>query len=62
MLVNYRRLEMYYLAKLFELIGIGVITYSFYIYFPDPMTYELLAYGSCFFISGWIIEKFLLKG
>tara|TARA_Y100001970_G_scaffold46601_1_gene58807 strand:- start:4381 stop:4542 length:162 start_codon:yes stop_codon:yes gene_type:complete len=53
---------MYYLAKFFELVGIGVITYSFYIYFPNPMSYELLAYGSSFFIAGWIIEKFLLKG
>jgi len=26
------------------------------------MSYELLAYGSSFFIVGWIIEKFLLKG
>tara|TARA_X000000368_G_scaffold361267_2_gene305392 strand:+ start:2622 stop:2783 length:162 start_codon:yes stop_codon:yes gene_type:complete len=53
---------MYYLAKFFELIGMGVLFYCFYIYFPDPMSYELLAYGSSFFIAGWIIEKFLLKG
>ncbi len=53
---------MYYLAKFFELVGIGVLMWSFYIYFPDPMSYELLAYGSSFFVVGWIIEKFLLKG
>ncbi len=53
---------MYYLAKFFELIGISVITYSFYVYFPNPMTYELLIDGSSFFIAGWIIEKFLLNG
>ena len=52
---------MYYLAKFFELVGIGGLMLSFYLYFPDPMSYELLAYGSSFFIVGWIIEKFLLK-
>ena len=53
---------MYYLAKFFQLIGIVVISYCFYIYLPNPMPYELLAYGASFFIAGWIIEKFLLKG
>ena len=52
---------MYYLAKFFELVGIGVIFYCFYIYLPNPMPYELLAYGISFFMAGWIIEKFLLK-
>ena len=53
---------MYYLAKFFEFFGISVISYSFYIYLPTPMPYEMLAYGASFFIAGWIIEKFLLKG
>ena len=53
---------MYYLAKFFELIGISVITLGFYINYPDPMQYGTLLYGIIFFIGGWIIEKYLLKG
>ena len=49
---------MYYLAKFFELIGIGVITLAFYVNYPDPMQYNTLLYGVIFFIGGWIIEKF----
>tara|TARA_Y100000741_G_scaffold250414_1_gene192548 strand:- start:176 stop:364 length:189 start_codon:yes stop_codon:yes gene_type:complete len=53
---------MYYLAKFFELIGISVVTLGFYINYPDPMQYGTLLYGIIFFIGGWIIEKYLLKG
>ena len=52
---------MYYLAKFFELVGISVISFGFYIYYPDPMQYNILFYGIFFFMSGWIIEKYLLK-
>mgnify|MGYP001157014917 CR=1 FL=1 len=53
---------MYYLAKFFELVGIGVITLAFYVNYPDPMQYNTLLYGVLFFMGGWIIERFLLKG
>ena len=53
---------MYYLAKFFEFVGISVITLGFYIYYPNPMQYNVLFYGVIFFIGGWIIEKYLLKG
>ena len=53
---------MYYLAKFFELIGIGVIMLAFYFNYPDPMQYNTLLYGVFFFLGGWIIERYLLKG
>ncbi|MDB4125726.1 hypothetical protein N9597_00410 [Candidatus Marinimicrobia bacterium] len=53
---------MYYLAKFFELIGIISITIAFVIYWPNPMDEWVLLYGIFFFIGGWIIEKYLLKG
>ena len=40
---------MYYLAKFFEFIGIGVITLAFYINYPNPMQYNTLLYGVIFF-------------
>tara|TARA_B100000029_G_C17494791_1_gene930426 strand:- start:201 stop:362 length:162 start_codon:yes stop_codon:yes gene_type:complete len=53
---------MYYLAKFFQFVGITVLTVSFIAYLPDPMGYNILFYAIFFFIAGWIIEKYLLKG
>ena len=33
---------MYYLAKFFELVGLGVIALAFFINYPDPMQYNTL--------------------
>jgi len=53
---------MYYLAKFFELIGISVIPIAFFFNWPDPMSEFTLLYAVIFFLSGWIIEKYFLKG
>tara|TARA_B110000263_G_C15103969_1_gene416621 strand:+ start:182 stop:382 length:201 start_codon:yes stop_codon:yes gene_type:complete len=62
-LLNYRLIfVMYYLAKFFELIGISVIPIAFFFNWPDPMSEFTLLYAVIFFLSGWIIEKYFLKG
>lgn len=52
---------MYYIAKFLELIGLVVLLVGFYKHYPDPMSYNVLIYGSIFFIMGWVIEKYILK-
>ena len=53
---------MYYLAKFFELVGISVIPVAFFFNWPEPMRESTLLYAVIFFLVGWIIEKYLLKG
>tara|TARA_B100001013_G_C24279449_1_gene312226 strand:- start:35 stop:226 length:192 start_codon:yes stop_codon:yes gene_type:complete len=63
LLLNYSVIfAVYYLAKFFQLVGIVVISIAVFFYWPNPMDENILIYGSCFFIAGWIIEKYLLKG
>ena len=53
---------MYYLAKFFELVGIIVIPIAVIFNWPEPMSESTLLYAAIFFMVGWIIEKYLLKG
>ena len=61
--LNYRLIfVMYYLAKFFEFVGISVIPIAFFFNWPDPMSESTFLYAIIFFLAGWIIEKYLLKG
>ena len=53
---------MYYLAKFFDFVGISVIPIAFFFNWPDPMSESTFLYAIIFFLAGWIIEKYLLKG
>jgi len=51
---------MYYLAKIFQASGLGIIGFSFFMSFPKLMNTKALALGIVTFAMGWIIERFLL--
>ena len=53
---------MYYLSKFFQLVGIIVIPIAVFFNWPEPMREYTLLYAAIFFMAGWIIEKYLLKG
>ena len=48
-------------AKLLELLGMFMILVGFIIKFPSLMDPKLLLGGIICFISGWSIEKYILK-
>jgi len=52
---------MYYLAKFLELIGMFIISVSFFISFPELINWNYFIVGIAFFCMGFMIEKFVLK-
>jgi len=52
---------MYYLAKIFQASGLGIIGFSFFINFPKLMNTKALMLGMVMFVVGWVMERFLLK-
>ena len=52
---------MYYAAKMLELLGMTMIAIGFVVKFPSLMDPKLLLGGIICFISGWSIEKYILK-
>ncbi len=53
---------MFYLAKFFQAAGLGVVLIGFLKNFPNLMSHRLLGLGMVLFLTGWIVQKFLLKG
>jgi len=53
---------MYYIAKLFQAAGLTIIFTDFALNYPQLMSRTTLGIGIIFFLSGWIIQNFLLKG
>jgi hypothetical protein len=53
---------MYYLAKTAQAAGIIVVFSGFILRFPELMNPRLLGSGVVFFLAGWLIERFLLRG
>ncbi|MDO8581004.1 MAG: hypothetical protein Q7S13_05940 [Candidatus Omnitrophota bacterium] len=51
----------YWIAKTLQALGLGIILISFIRYFPGLMNYRTLAAGLVFFLSGWIIQYYLLR-
>jgi len=49
------------LAKILEFTGMSIIAVTFYISFPDRISYESFIVGAAFFLMGFLIEKFVLK-
>ena len=52
---------MYYLGKIFQAAGLGIITFNFFRSFPQVMSRQVLMIGILLFAAGWIIQKYLLK-
>ncbi len=52
---------MYYIAKSLELLGLFLIFFGFIRNLPDLMNPYDFIYGLVLFITGWIIEKYILK-
>ena len=51
----------YYLAKTMEATGLAVIVFGFLKHFPKLMDPKIFGAGILIFLSGWLIEAFLLK-
>lgn len=52
---------MYYLAKIAQATGLGIILWDFLRHFPALVNFKVLSAGVLIFLFGWIIEHFLLK-
>ena len=53
---------MYYFSKLIQATGLIIIFIGFIQKFPQLMSPKTILLGITVFTSGWIIQKFLLKG
>lgn len=52
---------MYSVAKLLQLAGIMIIGAGFVIRFPKVMDPKLFAVGILLSLSGWLIQRYILK-
>ena len=52
---------MYYIAKALEFLGLAIMLVGFVINFPKLMNPYFFIYGLVLFITGWIIDKYILK-
>lgn len=52
---------MYYAAKFLEASGLGLLAYAYIKTFPDKLNYRVFGVSILLFLSGWIIEKYILK-
>ena len=51
---------MYYIAKIAQATGLGIILIGFVKDFPHLMNPRLLLVGVIVFLLGWIIERYML--
>ena len=52
---------MYWVAKVFQAAGLGVMAMGFIKYYPNMMSRNLLLVSVLFFAIGWIIQAYMLK-
>ena len=52
---------MYYLAKLAQAAGLGVIGIGFIADFPHMINMKVFTIGVFLFLFGWLIECYMLK-
>ncbi len=52
---------MYYLAKMLQIGGMTIILIDFLRHFPELMSRLVLCIGVGLFVTGWAINKFLLR-
>ena len=51
----------YYFSKIVEATGLAILLFGFLKRFPALMDTKILGVGIIIFLSGWLIEAFLLK-
>jgi len=52
---------MFYVTKILQACGLGIILINFLRKFPNLMSRKALIVGLLLFVCGWMAEKFLLK-
>jgi len=52
---------MYYLGKILQAFGLGVILIGFIQKFPKLMSHRALLVGLLIFFCGWLVDRYLLK-
>ena len=52
---------MYWLAKIFQAAGLGVMALGFMKSFPNLMPHNIFLIAALFFIIGWTIQTYMLK-
>ena len=52
---------MYYIAKSLEFLGLVIMLVGFIINFPKIMNPYFFIYGLIIFVTGWILDKYILK-
>jgi len=52
---------MYGISKIFQATGLTILLVTFLKNFPNVMSYRMLGLGIGIFMTGWIMNKFLLK-
>jgi hypothetical protein len=52
---------MYWTAKFLEASGLAFLAYAFVRTFPEKLNYRVFGVSILLFVSGWIIERYLLK-
>lgn len=52
---------MYYVGKLFQGLGLGLILVDYLRHFPDLMSRQVFWVGTGIFAFGWVLNRYLLK-
>ena len=52
---------MYYIAKGLEFLGLVVMLIGFVFNFPKLMNPYFFIYGLVLFLTGWVLDKYILK-
>jgi len=52
---------MYYLIKLIQATGLTLILIGFIKNFPELMDFKIFLIGVIVFLSGWVVQKFMLQ-
>ena len=52
---------MYYIAKSLEFFGLLIMLAGFIINFPELINPFFFVYGLVLFLTGWVVDKYILK-
>ena len=52
---------MYYIAKSLEFLGLFIMLAGFFINFPKLMNPYFFIYGLVLFLTGWVVDKYILE-
>ncbi len=52
---------LYWMSKIFQATGLGLMGWGFVTHYPNSMPYKLLLASILIFIIGWLIQSYILK-